>query len=78
MSNVNHKSVKQRISDRIKAGKIIARVNNCALDNEEMTAIELQAAKICLSKVIPDLKQIEFDGKMKQTIEKVEQIIVDP
>jgi hypothetical protein len=78
MSNVNHKTPKQRMVERIEATKIIGRVNRCALGLEEMTALELSAAKICLSKVVPDLKQVDWDGRLKQTIERVERTIVDP
>ncbi len=80
MSNVNHKSAKQRITDRIKAGKIIGRVQKCALGLEEMTVTELNAARICLSKVVPDLKQTEFKGglDLNATVTTIKRTIVEP
>ena len=78
MSNVNHKSAKQRITDRIKAGKIIGRVQKCALGLEEMTVTELNAARICLAKVVPDLKQVDFKGEVTATVKTIKRTIVEP
>ena len=48
-----------RLTERIQVGKIIKRVDRCARGREEMTNIELQAAKLLINKIIPDAKPIE-------------------
>ena len=45
----------ERLRSRIQAGKIVGRVERCALGKEEMTNIEFQAAKLLINKTIPDL-----------------------
>ena len=86
MSNVNHKSAKQRISERIKAGKITTRLEEYAMtypedpdyDKKVMTAPQVNAAKILLAKVIPDLKQIEGKFEVETEVTKIIQTIVKP
>ena len=43
-----------RTRERIKCGKIVKRVQACALGQVEMTSVELQAAKLLINKLIPD------------------------
>ena len=43
-----------RTRERIKCGKIVKRVQRCALGEIEMTSTELQAAKLLINKLIPD------------------------
>ncbi len=101
MSNVNHKSVKQRISEKIKASHITNRLQEFSLsgvfdletdpENEEeyndkkkewqkkqMTGPQVTAAFKLLGKVVPDLKQVEFDGKVEQVITQITRKIVKP
>ena len=78
MSNVNHKTPRQRMVERIQATKIMKRVSDCALGKDEMTTTELSAAKICLAKVVPDLKQTEHTGDVGVEITKVVRTIVRP
>ena len=80
MSQTNKKTPKQRMIERIQATKIIKRVNDCALGKDEMTAIELTAAKMCLAKVVPDLKQVDMniDGDLSLKVTKLEREIVNP
>ena len=45
--------------ERIQASLILNRLNKHALGEAEMTATQIQAARILLAKVLPDLKQTE-------------------
>jgi hypothetical protein len=86
MSNVNHKTAKERTAERIKASKILTRLQRFVLAKEEdddyeaaqMTQQKVNAAKILLGKVVPDLKQMEHRGDFTVKIDKVVQTIVDP
>ena len=79
MSNVNKKTPKQRMIERIQATKIMKRVSDCALGQDEMSATELQAAKICIAKVLPDLKMVDMNiGGGISVVTEVKQTIVDP
>lgn len=86
MSNVGHKSAKERISDRIKASAITNKLQAFALTGPEdkdytkkqMTQGQVTAARILLSKVVPDLKQTEHTGDVGLNITKIEETIVDP
>ena len=86
MSSVNKGSAKQRISEKIKASHLTTRLQEFAMtfpedpdyDRKNMTDPQVQAAKILLAKVVPDLKQIEFDGKVVNHVEQVVRTIVDP
>jgi len=78
MSNVDKKTPKQRMIERIQATKIMKRVSDCALGKDEMTSTELQAAKICLAKVVPDLKAVDLKVEGTVQVTKIETVIVDP
>lgn len=54
--------------ERIKADLLRKRLENHALGKCEMTATQVQAARILLAKVIPDLKAIEHSGETVQTV----------
>jgi hypothetical protein len=70
MSNVNHKSSKQCIRERIQAGKIVGRLQNHVMADREknpeliMTATQVNAARILLDRVCPALKAVEVTGEM--------------
>ena len=78
MSSVNKKTPKQRMIERIQATKIMKRVSDCAMGKDEMTATELQAAKICMAKVLPDLKAVDMniEGDLLVKVNKIERSIV--
>ena len=86
MSNVGHKSAKERISDRIKASAITNKLQAFALTDPEdedyikkqMTQGQVTAARILLSKVVPDLKQTEHTGDVGVQLTEVRRTIVDP
>ena len=56
---------RNRVSERIKTSMIVERLQECALGEIEMTATQLQAARILLNKVLPDLKAIEVASESK-------------
>ena len=86
MSNVNKGSAKQRITDKIKASHIATRLQEFALSTPEdkdyikkqMSSPQVTAAFRLLNKVVPDLKHVEFDGKVEQAITKITRTIVKP
>lgn len=45
----------ERLRARIQAGKIVTKVEQCALGNIEMSNVQFQAAKLLINKTIPDL-----------------------
>jgi hypothetical protein len=48
-----------RLSTRIKAGKIIDQLQRCVEGKVELSPSQVNAARILLNKVIPDLKSLE-------------------
>lgn len=78
MSNVDKKTPRQRMIERVQATKIIKRVNDCALGKLEMTNEQLRAAQLCMSKVIPDLKAIEQTHSGEILINEVRRVLVKP
>lgn len=77
MSNVNHKTPRERMIERVQATKIIKRVNDCALGKIEMTNEQLRAAQMCMAKVIPDLKATEVTHSGEMTIQEVRRVLVN-
>ena len=57
----NPKPYPQIAKDRIRATKLITRLQKCALGKVEMKATEISAAKTLLDKVIPNLAQVQQD-----------------
>lgn len=47
---------------RIRASQLIKRLYGCAMGEIEMTANQINSARILLGKVVPDLKAIEHSG----------------
>ena len=47
----------------IQASQLVNRLNSHALGEIEMTQTQIQAAKIVIGKVIPDLKAVELTGE---------------
>lgn len=52
-----------RTKERIRASQLLNRLNDFANGKVELTPAQVQAAKIVIGKVIPDLKAIEHTGK---------------
>lgn len=57
----------QKARERIAATKIITKLQKCVEGDIEMDAQQVAAARILLSKVLPDLKATEFSGETKTT-----------
>jgi len=53
----------------IKAGILLDRTNRAALGEIEMTKEQLAAAKLFLSKTMPDLKATEHSGEVDVNVE---------
>jgi len=75
MSSVNKKSITQKIKDKIDAGKIATKLQNHINDpdNTPMAATQINAARILLGKVCPDLKAVEqtIKDERKKTKEEI-------
>lgn len=51
---------RNRVSERIKASMLIDWLQKCALGEIEMTAPQIQSARILLDRVLPSLKPIDL------------------
>ncbi len=51
--------------DRIKVGEILARLNRHVNNKCKMSTTQIAAAKLLLSKLVPDLKSIEHSGSIE-------------
>lgn len=65
----------------IQASQLINRLISFANDEIEMSAAQVNAAKVVIGKYIPDLKGIELsnkDGEEFKTVSRIERVIVRP
>lgn len=62
-----------KTKERIRASQLLNRLNKCAKGEIEMSRVQVQAAKIVIGKVIPDLKAIELSNKDGQPFKIVAQ-----
>jgi hypothetical protein len=53
----------------IRASQLLNRLNSFAQGEVEMTAAQVQAAKIVIGKVIPDLKSVEHTGNSDKPVQ---------
>ena len=58
----------ERIRERIQADRIIKKLENHILDNEDMTSSQVTAALGLLKKRVPDLAAIELSGDADKPI----------
>ena len=66
---------------RIRASQLLNRLNSFAIGEIEMSAAQVNAAKIVIGKVVPDLKSVELanrDGEELKTVTRIVREIVDP
>lgn len=52
-----------KTKDLIRASQLLNRLNMCANGEIELSSQQINAAKIVIGKVIPDLKAIEMSGE---------------
>jgi hypothetical protein len=50
---------------RIQASQLINRLENHVLGEVELSATQVQAAKILLGKVIPDISSVQWSGELE-------------
>jgi hypothetical protein len=70
-----------KTKERIRASQLLNRLNSFAIGEIEMTAAQVNAAKIVIGKVVPDLKSVELanrDGEELKTVSRIVREIVDP
>ena len=65
MAARKHLSHAQKTRERIQASMLINRLENHALNNEEMSPTQIQAAKILLAKAVPDISSVEWTGELE-------------
>lgn len=64
---------------KIQASQLVNRLTGHVLGTVEMSATQVQAAKILLGKTLPDLSSVEMAGEGGgAVIHRVEHVIVDP
>lgn len=61
-ARINRITHSERDKARIRATQLLNRLNSFALGKVELSAAQVQAARIVIGKVIPDLKSIEVTG----------------
>ena len=61
----------QKWRDSIRSGVLIKRLKDHACGKAEMTSTQIQAARILLSKTLPDLKAVDHSGDSGVTINVV-------
>lgn len=65
----------------IQASQLLNRLNSFAIGEIEMSQAQVNAARIVIGKVVPDLKSVELsnkDGEEFKTVTRIERTIVDP
>ena len=58
----------EEVRKRIQASQLINALQNRALGKNKMDATAVNAARVLLSKVVPDLKAIEHSGSVEHDI----------
>ena len=67
------RTLQERLSEKIQAGKIVAKLSGHVHDpdNHPLTQTQLNAARILLNKIIPDLRSIEVKPLQNQSPESI-------
>jgi hypothetical protein len=52
----------ERTKERIRASQLLNRLNDFANGKVELSPAQVQAAKIVIGKIVPDLKAVEHSG----------------
>ena len=68
MSKRDNVSQTQRTRDKIKSTYLVKALMEHALNNSPMSQTQIAAAKILLSKTVPDLKQVEVEQNIDASI----------
>lgn len=61
---MSKRSYPSKARDRIKASLVIEKLNRFVMGECEMSAHQVNAARILLNKVLPDLKAVEHSGEI--------------
>jgi hypothetical protein len=56
------------VRTKIQASQLVNALQNRALSKNKMDAVAVQAARILLAKVIPDMKAIEHSGEVEHKV----------
>jgi len=67
-----------RWREKIQVAQLINRLSACARGEIEMTPVQIQAAKILLSKVAPDLTAVSGEIIHQHRAEMIREIIIAP
>jgi hypothetical protein len=65
MATRKHLTHDQKTRERIQTSQIINRLEDHIFNGLELSATQIQAAKILLAKAIPDLKALEVNGNVE-------------
>lgn len=64
----------QRQRDKIKSGMIIGRLQKCVMGKISMSPSAVNAARILLSKTLPDLKSLDVQASIEAILKPVHQL----
>ena len=59
---INRPGHSERDKLRIRASQLLNRLESCANGKVELSAAQVQAMRIVIGKVVPDLKRVEMTG----------------
>lgn len=71
-ARTNRTKLDDKWKEKIKAGVILDRLHKHVMDELEMTQSQINAAKILLNKVYPDLKAVDVTGEVDHRINTIE------
>ena len=64
MATRNNLRQTQKTRDNIRGSQLVNTLQNHVLEDKELSATQIQAAKILLAKILPDVKQVEHSGEI--------------
>ncbi|HXC66181.1 MAG TPA: hypothetical protein VN638_02110 [Nitrospiraceae bacterium] len=73
---INRPGHSKRDKDRIRASQLLNRLDSFANGKVKLSAAQVQAAKIVIGKVVPDLKSVEMAGDPEKPIEANNNLVV--
>lgn len=70
----------EEVRNKIQASALINRLQDAVDGKAELTAVQVNAAKALLNKVLPDLKATELTGADGRDLipSRIERVVIDP
>ena len=70
--------VMQKTRDKIRATKLVTRLQEHVLGEVEMSTSQVRAAEMLLKKILPDLSSVEMKAEIEAAVTEVRKTVVDP